>query len=77
MATETDVVGVLRTHLRDIYTTLDNCAVYFEALDLTERVRSGSMSSKPNRTTQSVIRSRDRLAGYLEEEEEDDELPEQ
>lgn len=75
MAEPTDVVGVLRHHLEEMYAALDRCRVYFEALDLTDRIKSGSPSSKASRTTQMVVRAHDKAAGYLEVD--DEQLPEE
>jgi hypothetical protein len=67
------VVGVLRQHLEEAYENLSRVATYFEALDLSESIKVGSVAPRPSRNAQQLIRARDRLAGYLEVE---DELPE-
>jgi hypothetical protein len=69
----TDVIGVMRAHLEEAYENLSRVATYFEAVDLTESIRVGSIASRPSRNAQQLIRSRDRLAGYLEVEDDDDE----
>lgn len=76
MPEPTDVVGVLRVHLDEIHTALYDAGLYFESMDLAEKVRSGSMSSKPSRTTQRILKARDRVAGYLETED-DESVPEE
>jgi hypothetical protein len=74
MADESNVVGVLRQHLEDIHGVLELCSTYFGALDLAENIKSGTPSPKASRTTQRVSKAQDRVAGYLEIEEDEDEL---
>jgi hypothetical protein len=68
----TQVVGVLRSHLEEMYHALDRSAGYFSAMDLADAYRSGAHAPKVSRNTTIITKARDHVEGYLNKEEPDE-----
>lgn len=69
----TEVIGVLRSDLDSFLEALSRSSAYFGALDLADAVRTGAQQSRTSRNTTMQSKARDRVAAYLDIEEEEDE----
>lgn len=60
-----DVIGILRTHLDEIYAVLCNSRTREEAADLMDALRNGRKVVKPSWMARELNRAIEHVEGYL------------
>lgn len=65
MPDDLNVIGVLRSHLEEIYVVLRNARTREEATDLSEAMRTGRKAIKPSWIVRELTRAIEHTEGYL------------